>query len=51
MKLFEDYKGVAIIYLVITIVSIFCVSSVNDRDDNKQVNYKSDNKVVINYTK
>lgn len=51
MKLLEDYKGVAIIYLVIAIISIFCMSSVTDRENTKQVNYKTDNKVVINYDK
>lgn len=44
MKLLEDYKGVAIIYLIITIVSIIWISAPSNNGD-MQVN-NTDKKVI-----
>lgn len=46
MKLLKDYKGVAIIYLVITLVNVIWVVNYNRPDDMKQVN--SERNVVLN---
>ena len=51
MKSLKDYKGVAIIYLVIIIVSIFSISLIGDNTNDKQVKDINTNKVVINYDK
>lgn len=51
MKIFEEYKGVAIIYLVITIISIIWISGVNTQNKGMQVNNNDKKQVVINYEK
>ncbi len=46
MKFLKDYKGVALIYLVITLVNVIWVVNYNRPDDMKQVN--SERNVVLN---
>ena len=51
MKQLKKYKGVAVFYLVLTIIGIFWISFVDDVNNNKQVNNTNDKQVVINYKK
>jgi len=46
MKLLKDYKGVALIYLVITIVNVIWVVNYNKPEDIKQVS--NEKNVVFN---
>jgi len=46
MKLLKDYKGVAIIYLVITIINILFVVNYNKPNEVKQVS--NEKQVVYN---
>ena len=46
MKLFKEYKGVALIYLFITIVNVMWVVNYEKPDYIKQVNKEKD--IVLN---
>lgn len=46
MKLLKDYKGVALIYLVITLINVIWVVNYNKPDDIKQVS--NERNVVLN---
>ena len=48
MNILKDYKGLALIYLIITIISLFWVMSGTSPDDKAQANNETGNKVVIN---
>lgn len=46
MKLLKDYKGVALIYLIITLINVIWVVNYNKPEDIKQVS--SERNVVLN---
>ncbi len=46
MKLLKDYKGVALIYLVITLVNVIWVVNYNKPEDVKQVS--NERNIVLN---
>lgn len=51
MKILDEYKGVAIVYLVITIIAMFWITGFSKPDTNSQVKNDTNREVVINYEK
>lgn len=49
MNILKDYKGLALVYVVITVISLFWVMGGTTPDNNVQANNETNNKVVINY--
>lgn len=45
MKIFKDYKGVALIYLVVTIINVICL--INYEKPNETVRTENEKAVVV----